>query len=212
MNENIAPITHVLLVTDRSGSMYKLAEDVRGGYNSYLDSLAAEGAGQYRITTVLFSDADRYRRLCTAVALADAPRLDEKNYAPGGMTALLDAIGKTITEFEGETTLNEGDRVLLVVQTDGRENASREYQREVIQQMISDREAGGKWGAIFMGAGPDTWTQAGGMGFSSSLSHAATSEGVQDSYAGLARASAAYAGGATGQVAAAASGLTVETE
>lgn len=36
------PTTYVLLATDVSGSMYALADDVRGGYNSYLDNLSPD--------------------------------------------------------------------------------------------------------------------------------------------------------------------------
>jgi hypothetical protein len=211
------PTTYVLLVTDKSGSMYSLAEDVRGGYNGYLQSLQDDDEVRYRVTSVLFSspitrEDDGSTLLCTAVKPKDAPRLDEKNYRPGGGTALLDAIGKTITEFEQKATLKKGDRVLLVVQTDGEENSSTEYDRPTISKMIADREAAGQWSAIFMGAGPDTWQQAGGMGFSTSLSYAGDSKGVASSYEGLSATSRSYSRGATRSEAAAASGLTVETD
>lgn len=205
------PTTYVLLATDVSGSMYLLADDVRGGYNSYLDGLADEEEVRYRVTSVLFHTGVTV--LCTDAAPADATRLDERNYAPGGGTALLDAIGKVITDFEAAVPkLGKNDRVLLVVQTDGQENSSREYTRQVITKMIKDREAGGRWAAIFVGVGPDKWQQAGGMGFSSSIAVAATGQGIGDTYSGLGRTSAAYSRGATRGQAAAASGLDVKSE
>lgn len=203
------PTTHVLLVIDRSGSMHKVADDVRGGYNAYLDSLIRDLNVQYRVTVALFSGEcpEDYRLLVSGRDPAAAPRLDEHNYQPGGMTALLDAVGRTIDEFERSTDLAEGDRVLLVVQTDGRENRSREYSQGEIKSMIQKREATGIWGAIFMGAGPDTWQQAGGMGFSSTVSY--DTEGTRDSYAGMTRMSAAFSRGGTSREAVEASGLTV---
>lgn len=214
---NDEPTTYVLLITDKSGSMYGLADDVRGGYNSYMHSLQADTDASYRVTSVLFSsrsagDDDGFTVLCAGARPADVPRLDAHSYQPAGTTALLDAIGKTIATFEAQTTLGRADRVLLVVQTDGQENASTEYTRETVGKMIADREAGGQWAAIFMGAGPDTWRQAGGMGFGSSLSYAADAGGVADSYAGMAAATRSYSRGGTRSEAAFASGLTVETD
>lgn len=204
------PTTYVLLATDTSGSMGHLADDVRGGYNTYLDGLEQEDV-RYRVTSVLFHTG--VTSLCVGAKPKDATRLDDRNYRPGGGTALLDAIGKVITDFEvAVPELGADDRVLLVVQTDGQENSSREYSRQGIAKMIKDREAGGKWAAIFMGAGPDTWQQAGGMGFSSSIAVAATGQGVVDSYSGLTQTSAAYARGASRRAAAEASGLEVKSE
>jgi len=219
------PTTYVLLATDVSGSMYALADDVRGGYNAYLDDLGKdvdvasgelrdprEAVGiRYRVTSVLFNTG--VTLLCTSAKPKDAPRLDTGNYTPNGGTALLDAIGKVITDFEAAVLqLGADDRVLLVAQTDGQENSSREYTREGIAKMIKDREDAGKWAAIFMGAGPDTWQQAGSMGFSSSIAVAATGQGVSSSYEGLSRTSAAYAKGATRGAAVAESGLDVKSE
>jgi hypothetical protein len=206
------PTTHVLLVTDKSGSMYSLAEDVRGGYNQYRQSLIDDAEVSYRVTSALFSTNHDYRVLCTAAAPADVPPLDATNYVPGGNTALLDAVGQTIVEFEAAVPqLGEGDRVLLVVQTDGRENASREYSAPAIKKMIAEREAGGAWSAVFMGAGQDTWQQSGAMGFATAVSYDNTAEGTHSAYAGLTQTSAAFARGATRGQAAAASGLVVES-
>lgn len=198
------PTTHVLFVIDMSGSMRGLAEDVRGGFNSYVEGLRADKERRYRLTAAVFDD--KYEVLCTAAKLADVPRLDDGNYRPRGMTALLDAIGKTVAEFDTRVpTLPDGDRALLVVQTDGHENASKEFRREQIADLIKEREATGRWSCLFLGAGPDAWAQAGGMGFAASqtVRTAATSEGTQASYAALGTASRLYSRGGTGAATAA---------
>lgn len=189
--------THVLLVTDMSGSMRPLAEDVRGGFNAYLDGLRADG-GDYRITAVLFDD--QYDVLCADAALADAPSLDSGNYQPRGMTALLDAVGRTITALEARNpVLPDGDRVLLVVQTDGAENHSREYRWDTVAEMIREREKTGRWSCIYLGAHADAWAQASRMGFDrgSTIAVAHTGDGTQSSYTGLTHATRAYSKGAT---------------
>jgi hypothetical protein len=185
--------THVLLITDMSGSMGNLAEDVRGGFNTYLDSLAADG-GRYRLTVTLFDT--EFIPLCTAAKLADTPRLNRDNYWPRGMTALLDAVGKTVAEFESGTKLGEGDRVLVVVQTDGQENSSREFTGVQIAELIKTREATGRWAFIYLGAGADAWGQGEKLGMRS-VNTAATAGGTQSSYVGLASASKSYSRGAS---------------
>lgn len=184
--------THVLMVVDMSGSMYKLAEDVRGGFNQFIDSLDA--TENYSFTVTVFDT--EFISLCTAAPLSRVPRLDSHNYMPRGSTALLDAVGKTVLEFESKKTdLQKDDRVLVVVQTDGFENSSKEFLREVIADMIKEREATEKWSFVFLGAGPDTWQQAGAMGFQRantvSYDHVAT----RSTYSGISRGTKSFASG-----------------
>lgn len=157
------PTTHALLIWDMSGSMYSLAEDVRGGFNEYVAGLRASD-GRYRLTVTLFDN--HIEPLCVAAKLRDVPSLTADNYRPRGTTALLDAIGKTVTQFEAATTFGEDDRVLVVVQTDGHENASTEWSKASIAELIRDREKTGAWTFVYLGAGVDAWSQAGGIGFS----------------------------------------------
>lgn len=191
------PTTHVLFVTDMSGSMQPLAKDVRGGFNTYVGDLRNDDK-RYRLTVTLFDD--QFETLCVNAKLPDVPVMDESNYAPRGMTALLDAVGKTVTGFESRVTLGEEDRVLVVVQTDGHENHSREYNRDQIAAMVKQREASGKWSFMFLGAGIDAWAQAQGMGFDrgSTISTAATSAGTHSTYSGLSAATRSYSRGASG--------------
>lgn len=193
------PITHVLIVTDESGSMEPLKDDVRGGFNRYVDDLRDDADSKYRLTVAMFNHD--YRSVCVAANLGDVPKLDGTNYRPGGMTALVDAIGRTVTDFETRVPeLADGDRVLLVVQTDGFENSSKEYTTEQVRKLITDREVDGRWSCVFLGAGPNAWTQAGGLGFAAgqTVVVGADSAGTRSSYSGLTHATRSYSRGATG--------------
>jgi hypothetical protein len=190
------PTTHVLMCVDMSGSMATLAGDVRGGFNTYVADLAKDTA-RYRFTVTLFDT--ELIPLCVKVKPGDVPQLTAANYAPRGMTALLDAVGKTVTEFEAANpTLAEGDRVLLVIQTDGLENSSREFTFDSVKKLITEREAGGRWTVVYLGAGADTWNQAARMGVANRnyVNTAASSVGTRSSYSGLTSGTTAYAAGA----------------
>jgi hypothetical protein len=189
-------ITHVLIVTDKSGSMATVADDVRGGFNTYLDTLAADG-NNYRLTVTLFDT--RYTAHAVDAPISAVPRFDARNYSPGGMTALYDAIGKTLTDFDAKHgPLGEDERALLVIQTDGEENSSREFSQGAVKKMLADREAAGKWGCLFMGAGPEAWRGGHSLGLgATTVSTRHDSEGTQSSYVAMAAATRSYSGGAS---------------
>ena len=188
------------MVVDMSGSMAGLATEVRGAFNHYVDSLVPDLTPdvQVRLTVTLFDN--EYIPLAVAAPLKAAPRLDVHNYKPRGMTALLDAIGDTISRFEDGTTLGPDDRVLLVVQTDGRENASQRWQYGQVREMLRAREATGRWTCIYLGSGPDAWNQGSGLGFNHTLNTTADPHGTRAAYDGLRAATTTYsAGGTVGQ-------------
>lgn len=193
-----APKTHVLMTVDDSASMNHLATDTRGGFNGYVEELRKDKDSRYRLTVAKFGE--RYELLAKAAKLSEVPALNEQNYrANQGSTALLDAIGKIISDFENGTTLRDGEKVLLVVQTDGLENSSKEFTVEQVRKMIQEREQSGRWQCIFLGAGPDAWKQGAGFGFAgdSILRTENTAAGTRSTYSGLATASAAYSKGAS---------------
>ena len=121
-------LTELVFILDKSGSMSGLEADTIGGFNAMIDKQRRE-AGEALVSTVLF-DTD-----CTVVHdrvnLADVPKLTEREYCPGGCTALLDALGGAIHhigsvhKYAREEDVPE--RTLFVITTDGMENASRRY-------------------------------------------------------------------------------------
>ena len=86
-----------------------------------------------------------------------------------GSTALLDAIGKTIMQVKANQDKKENkDKVLFVIITDGLENASKEYRKDLIKKMIEERKEKDKWEFLFLGANIDAIGAAGELGIESS--------------------------------------------
>jgi Mg-chelatase subunit ChlD len=130
----------ITVVLDRSGSMASIASDVVGGFNHFVTDQQVQ-PGECRLTLVQFDHE------CEVVyagrPIAEAPSLTAETFEPRGTTALLDAIGRTI-DATGERLRalpepDRPDRVLLVVITDGLENASIDYNRSRVFDMISAR-------------------------------------------------------------------------
>ena len=175
----------IVCILDRSGSMHPIAEDTIGGYNSFIAKQRQE-KGKAQVTTVLFDD--KYDVIGEAVPIGKVPQLTAKEYYARGMTALLDAVGRTImstaSRMEKEGICPGKRRVLFLIMTDGQENDSREYTKERVKTLI---ETAGKeygWEFIFMGANIDSAAEAGAIGIKAdyAVDYSHDAEGVQESF------------------------------
>lgn len=185
MKENL---TEVIFILDRSGSMAHLTDDTIGGYNSFIDQQRTE-PGECKLTTVLFDD--QYEVLHDGVDLRSVPKLTSKEYFARGMTALLDAVGKTInTVGERLAKTDESERpeqVIVVITTDGQENSSAEFKADAIKRMVATQERDYNWRFLFLGANIDAFAEGGNMGFAahSTAAYDASSIGTQSLYASV---------------------------
>ena len=75
------------------------------------------------------------------------------------MTALLDAIGRTIDAIGARLATTPEDqrpgKVIVAILTDGMENASRDYNNRRVADMISHQQEKYAWEFIFLAANQD---------------------------------------------------------
>ena len=177
--KNIAPSEDLDLVflIDRSGSMNGSEEDTMGGFNSFIQKERKKEFNT-KVTTILFDD--KYEVLYERKAIEDVSDLTEDEYYVRGCTALLDAIGKTITSLNHKIE----NKVLFVIMTDGMENASVEYSKSQISNMINSHT----WEFIFIGADIDSYSEARNIGIrkSRTANYRKSKEGVEDAYCSIA--------------------------
>ena len=191
MKENL---TEIVFILDKSGSMQPLVDDTIGGFNGYVESQKEE-PGEAYLTTVMFDD--NYEILYDHINIAEAPPLTAAQYRPCGMTALMDAIGRTIVSVGkrlADTPEEERPaHVIFVITTDGMENASREFSRNQVKEMIQHQQDKYSWQFLFLGAGIDAYKEASsiGIGGAHAMSVAATSWGTQSAYCSITNASKA---------------------
>ncbi|MBE6116131.1 MAG: hypothetical protein E7187_04805 [Erysipelotrichaceae bacterium] len=161
--------------------MSGLETDTIGGYNSILKQ-QREAEGDVNITTVLFDD--RYELLHNRESIRNVSDLTAKEYYVRGCTALVDAMGITISRFIREI----GDeKVLFVITTDGYENASREYTADSVRKMIEKQKEKG-WEFIFMGASIDAVSTGRQFGIARNRNYVNDSSGIAATYSSLRRA------------------------
>ena len=183
--------TDVTVILDRSGSMQSIASDVIGGFNGFLAEQQRQ-VGDCRLTLIQFDD--QYEVVYAAQPIAHASRLTEDTFQPRGSTALLDAIGRTMDSTGRRlAALSEDerpDRVMLVIITDGLENASSDFTREQIFGMISTQRDVFHWSFLFLAANQDAIAEGAkvGIGAQQSLTFSATGSGVRAASRRMSRA------------------------
>ena len=158
-------LTELFIILDRSGSMEPLTADTIGGYNSLIEQ-QRKPEGEMRVTTVLFDD--QYDLLYDTVDINEIPPLTEDTYFARGLTALLDAVGKTIDaaglRYSRMLESDRPSKVIFAITTDGMENASREYTLERVKNLIEQKKEKYGWEFLFFGANIDAFGAARSMG------------------------------------------------
>ena len=158
----------LIFILDRSGSMYSSEQDTINGFNSFIEKQMTKHPHN-KVTTILFDS--EYEVLYSQKSITDVKPLSTEEYYVRGSTALLDAIGKTITNYERTT-----NKTLCVITTDGLENSSIEYSKEKIKTMVESSN----WEFIYIGAGIDSYAEAGSIGIRKNniANYEKTSEGT----------------------------------
>lgn len=158
LNANLAEI---ICVIDRSGSMNSIRSDAIGGFNRFLEE-QQNHPGDARLSLVFFNH--EYVVIHEGVSIQQVPPLSDVTFVPEGMTALLDAVGRTIGDVGKRLAeMPEQDRpfkVIFVILTDGEENSSRVYTLEQIRGMIEHQRAVYSWEFVFLAANQDAFAAA----------------------------------------------------
>ena len=162
----------IIFLLDRSGSMSGSENNTINSYNSYL-SKQKKNKYLTKITTILFDD--QYEILFNRENIKEVKYLTNKEYYVRGCTALYDAIGKTINFYSRQIK----NKVLFIIITDGLENASREFDKLRIKQLIQNHP---NWEFIYLGANIDTYSEATKIGIKESniASYQKTKKGFND--------------------------------
>lgn len=181
-------LTDITIILDRSGSMQSVASDTIGGFNSFLKD-QQEQPSEAVLSLVQFDN--EYETVYSGKPIKDASKLTDATFQPRGMTALLDAIGRTINatgaRFSELPESDRPDKVILVIMTDGFENASHEFDNIKIAEMIRTQTNDYNWDFVFVGANQDAVLSAKAIGINTAnaLSYAANAQGTSAVYASL---------------------------
>jgi len=174
----------IWFLLDRSGSMASIEQDVVRGFDRFFKEQRKQG-GEATVTIVQFDDQEPHDVLVDGRPLAKVRSIAER-FVPRGMTPLYDAIGLLLDRAEQRG--GDGADQLVVILTDGMENASHQWtQRKLFKRIAKLRTAG--WTFVFLGANQDSY-HAGAqldIGAGNVSNFAPSPAGVRATYEGLSR-------------------------
>jgi uncharacterized protein YegL len=156
--KNKKTIYHFII--DRSGSMAGMEREVTSGFNTQLatlQQLRKELPNQEFIVSLTFFN-EKIEDVISFGNIDQLVPLNRQTYRPHGLTSLLDAIGKSINhtkEKYGEQIQRDEASVVMVIITDGHENASKFYNYHNVAGMIKELDSTGRWTFSFLGADLD---------------------------------------------------------
>ncbi len=182
---------HVSFLLDRSGSMHHLVDDVVGGFNDFVANQQVanqQKEGACAFTLVQFDSQNPFEVIHDATPIVSVPPLRPDQYRPRGGTPLLDAFGDVITAADRRLArLGRPEDQVVVVFTDGLENASSRWSHDRLTRAIEERKARGGWVFAYLGANQDSFLVAGPLGVDrgSIRNFTADSAGVRDAMARL---------------------------
>lgn len=143
-------LLHICFVLDESGSMYNSVDDVIGGFQKLIDEQKGEKNGECIISLYRFSDTVKKDYIGKPV-----DEVSKLIYSPGGCTAMNDGVGTAIDEIgKWLSNMDESERPsknMIVIMTDGQENASKEYDFDAVKGKIKHQEEKYSWTFVYMG-------------------------------------------------------------
>jgi uncharacterized protein YegL len=191
-------LSELIIILDRSGSMSSIKSDMEGGFRSFIQDRKRDPT---RVHVSLYQFDDHYDVVYEERNVHDVHALD---LLPRGSTALLDAVGRTINRV-GDRLRRKPEHarpgaVVVMIITDGQENASREFRADQVRGLIEHQELHYNWKFMYLGADANAFAEAAALGINVQRSakythdahgtHAlfnATSASVGEYYAGVRR-------------------------
>ena len=184
-------ITELVFILDRSGSMAGFEADTIGGFNSTIEKQKKQD-GKVYVSTVLFDNVSEV--IHDRVDISDIKPMTDADYEVRGCTALLDAVGGAIHHIGNVHKYARPEDVpehtVFIITTDGMENASHNYTRSHVREMIKRQTEKYGWEFIFLAANIDAEETAEDIGIrrERAANYHQTKEGVGKSYYAMSEA------------------------
>ena len=182
----------IRIILDRSGSMSGSQKVTMEALNTYLKELKKEKGINASLTLSTF-DSISIDIPISRISINTLKSFPADLLKPRGGTPLFDAIGLAIHDLENITETSDDDKVLVIV-TDGFENASKEYTFENISSKIKEKEEAG-WLIIYLGADHDAFKQSNSLNFNRDRSMKYSKNDSVDTFRAVTRTTLDYSKG-----------------
>jgi len=182
---------YVSFVLDETGSMAGVAAQTISGFNEYIETLKKDSSSAAAVFTLTQFNSEHTAVVYSNVPLSEVKPLSRETYQPNGLTPLYDAIGATIRALDTQIGKTKAT-ALVVIQTDGEENHSKEYTRQSIFSLIDEKKNLG-WTFVFLGADQDAWLTSQALGIARGNTVSYDSKMTDITFRAVATATVSYA-------------------
>jgi len=146
--------TEIVMIMDASGSMSgNRQRQAVSGYNEFIQE-QKKVPGECNVTLIKFNT--EIQEMYFSKPISEIKDLTIEDFNCDGQTAINDTMGHAINKLgERLRDLPEEQRpgkIIVVVLTDGEENASREFNYEQIQEMMNHQRDVYNWQFLIMGS------------------------------------------------------------
>jgi hypothetical protein len=145
-------LTYIAMLLDRSGSMAGSEAEVIDGANAFIAE-QRKVSGDARLTVARFDE--EYETLYEDADIRTARLLTRADFEPRGSTALCDAMNRLLSQLDATIArapeAERPEHVVVLVFSDGAENASTEVSADRIRARISSRKTDTGWRFLFFG-------------------------------------------------------------
>ena len=143
------PLTNVILVLDKSGSMFKIKDAAISGFNEQIQQFKENSSDQdIRISIITFNGEITEHTWCSPVETMN--EITSEEYKPAGATAMFDAMGYSIKKMM-DTTEGQDAAYLMIIISDGETNSDKQFNSSQVQSLIKDCQGSGKWTFSYIG-------------------------------------------------------------
>lgn len=184
------------ILLDRSGSMGMKWTETLSSVNAYISGLA-KGKVKGHVTVALFDEhvGSQFDIIRDAVDSDKCKLITPTEASPRGGTPLYDALSKIVNLAKQAAER----KTVIVVMTDGQENASREVSREDAMAKVAECKGKG-WEVLFLGADFDAVTQGSSLGLTRSKGINMTVGNYADTMDLLSQKTMCYASSVSGSI------------
>lgn len=176
---------HNLIILDESGSMESIKRAAINGMNETVQSIRdaqKKHEEQDHIVSLVSFNSSEIKGIYDCVPVAEVEELTDKEYVPDCCTPLYDAMGLSLNHLRAK--VNDEDKVLVTIITDGEENSSTEYNSAAIMALVDSLKEKG-WVFAYIGANQDVLKVAQTISVTNVMNFSSTDFGTSSAIASL---------------------------
>ena len=176
---------HNLIILDESGSMESIKRAAINGMNETVQSIRdaqKKHEDQEHIVSLVSFNSSEIKGIYDCVPVAEVKELTDKEYVPDCCTPLYDAMGLSLNHLRAK--VNDEDKVLVTIITDGEENSSSEYNSAAIKALVDSLKEKG-WVFAYIGANQDVLKVAQTISVTNVMNFSSTDFGTGSAFASL---------------------------